>query len=37
MKSAEITYVGSNIFLSRLLSEATHASIYLFILNGKLP
>lgn len=37
MKSSEIPYGCSNIFLSRLLSESTHASIYLFICSGKLP
>lgn len=37
MKSYEIPHGCGNIFLSRLLSESTRASIYLFICNGKLP
>lgn len=37
VKTAEISYGCSHIFLSRLLSESTDDSIYLFILNGKLP
>lgn len=37
VKSSEIPYGCSNIFQSRLFSESTHGSIYLFICHGKLP